>query len=103
MSSFLYDGKAKTLTNGYELKEVKKFSYSKSHWGIFYSFISLSDSNVYVDNMNKAIAEARGDGMVNVNFRVETCKINFIPLFNLLPMWPGCTNLTVKGDIVKIK
>ena len=33
----------------------------------------------------------------------DGCGINYVPALSLLPFWPGCADVTVEGQIVKLE
>ena len=80
---------------------VGEFSYSTRMWGLFFSWIPINGSVDVSEAMNKAIAEHKGDGVINLTVRSDGCATNYLPALSLLPIWPGCADVTVEGQIVK--
>ena len=103
MSAFLEDKEGKLLAKDYELKVVKEFSHTDRHWGIFFSLIPLSGTDVFIYEINKSVEEENAYGLINLSLTADTCAINDMPILDFFPLWPGCTNLTLKGEIVKIE
>ncbi len=102
MSAFIYGKKGDILLKGDErLKKISNFSFSKLMWSIFYTGISLSDDQIFVNELNRSIENEKGDGMINFKLKNSACFLNYIFLFNLLPFWPGCAHITISGEIIK--
>lgn len=102
MSPFLYGPRGESVEKGKDLAVVGKFEYVKYHWGILYSAVALSGTGDIGEAINAEIARLHGDGMVNLTVTAKNGFLNSIPIFNLLPIWPGFTRLEVEGDIVKL-
>ena len=103
MSGYLYNNKKETLVKGDKLKVVQNFSYQKTFWSILYSYKSLSDEEEIVMALNEAIKDNNGYGVINLSAEMRACKINSIPVLSVLPIWPGCADITLKGEIVKVE
>ncbi len=101
MSGSLYgpNGEVTNTENG--LKEIDGFYYSREYWSMFYSLVPLSGTNDIVEQMNMKIEKAGGDGMINVKVISDYSKLTSIWPLNLLPIWPGCSEVQVRGTIVK--
>lgn len=102
-SAFLYGPHDEILIKDDQLETISKFRYQQTFWGIGWSFIPLSTEDELVSKMNSEIESVKADGMINLTIISEQSAINSIPILNLLPLWPGATNVTVEGEIVKLK
>jgi len=55
------------------------------------------------EEVNRQVEAVGGEAVVN--FAVETSNgcdvLNMFPIFNVLPIWPGCVPVTIYGDIVR--
>lgn len=105
MSAYLYGPDKKVVAKGKGLKTIADFKYEKRVWGIMYTFVTLSeDINADLTNkINGAVTNADGDGMINVAITFkESCGISRVPIINLLPFWPGCVDVLVSGEVVKL-
>ena len=102
-SPFLYGPNDEILAKGKDLDVAAKFAYQKKFWGIGWSLIKLSKENELVSKMNADMESYKADGMINLTIKAEQNGINHIPVFNLLPIWPGATLVTVEGEIVRRK
>lgn len=101
-SAFIYapDGRPVTVR---ELQRTGQLVWVERVWGIFWSWIPLSGTVDVSAPMNDQIARAGGQGVINLRVESENCGINYVPLLNLLPIYPGCTYVTITGDIVRLR
>ena len=103
MSSRIYDQQGRILSGGKDLAIVKKkFFIERTYWGIFYSLIPLTGPGKEIgDDLNEIIRRYRGNALVNVRISSRSCYLNyFIPL-SILPFWPGCSVISISGDVAK--
>lgn len=100
MSGSLYDPTGNLIGDGKGLKINQRFEYTTSLCSIFYSLIPLSRSDDMVEQMNKKIEVAGGDGMTNVSVKSDYSMLTAAFPLSLLPMWPGCSKVTINGTIV---
>jgi hypothetical protein len=101
MSSSLYGPNGEVVQQGGRLKAVKAFEYTKYYWSTLYSIIPLSGSSDIVEQMDKEIEEAGGDGIINVSVSSDYSKLTSVFPLNILPIWPGCSEIRVRGTIVR--
>ncbi len=102
MSISLYGPDGEVVEGGGKLKPIKRFEYTKYYWSTFYSIIPLSRTSDIVEQMNKEIKEAGGDGITSVSITSDYSKLTSAFPLNLLPIWPGCSKISVTGTIVKL-
>lgn len=104
MSAFVNGPNKSVLVKDDSLQVIQKFEFQKKQWAMMYSFVNLSDDEIFATEINKAIKQANGDALINLNVTSANCFINF-GLFALpiLPFYPGCSDVTVSGDIVVAK
>jgi hypothetical protein len=100
-SAFIYAPDDRPVTVN-ELQRVGQLAWVERVWGIFWSWIPLTGTIDVSAPMNDQIARAGGQGVINLRVRVENCGMNYVPVFNLLPVYPGCSFVTVTGDIVRL-
>ena len=100
-SSFLY-GPDEQLVAAGQLTTLTSFTLEKRIWGILWSFVPLSGAEDVSDEINERIAEAGGEGVTNLSVQVENCGMNYVPIINWLPIYPGCTLVHVTGVVVKL-
>jgi hypothetical protein len=84
-----------------QLVKVDDFRAEARLWGIFYSLIPLGGDLDVSATINKLVAKAGGDGVVDLTVRAESCGINYVFPLTLLPVWPGCTLVRVEGSVVR--
>lgn len=82
---------------------VGTFDDKRTAWGMLYSGVKLTPKKDISKEVNRQVARAKGDAIVNLRVATETCALDFIPILNILPIWPGCTNVYVKGDIIRVE
>jgi hypothetical protein len=101
MSSTLYTPMGEVVEHGEGLNSIESFKHTQSLCSIFYSLIPLSKSDEIIEQMNNKIKEVGGEGITNVVVKSEFSQLTAIFPLNLLPFWPGCTEITLSGIIVK--
>ncbi len=52
--------------------------------------------------INAQVARAGGDAVINLRISTAHCGSDFVPVLSWFPVWPGCTNVHVEGDIVRV-
>ena len=82
---------------------VGTFEASGTAWGMMYSSVKLTPKTEISKEVNRQVGQARGDAIVNLSVSTAHCAMNFVLPLNFLPIWPGCTNVRVRGDIVKVR
>ncbi len=101
LSPVLPDERGRPLYLGENLQPVGEFSFNRTSVGCFYSMtgeaIDLSD------DLNREVERRQGEGIVLLSLRSGVCASSmFFPL-TVLPLYPGCQNLTVTGTVVTRK
>ena len=86
-----------------EMEVVGKISYKKTFWGLLYGLIRLTNEQDASQPINRQIRDAGGDGARDVSISVENGPFNEMPIFNMIPFWPGITRVIIKGDIIKFQ
>jgi hypothetical protein len=99
-SPFIYGPDDRPLNPG-EVQHVGKMVWVERVWGLWWSWIPLSGTIDVSAPINAQIARAGGDGIINLKVIAENCGMNYVPVFNMVPLYPGCTYVTITGDIVK--
>jgi len=103
MSPYLFGENNEILAKGKDLDVVQPFKYKKRVYSILWTIIPLSGDSDITEEMNKKIAEAKGEAMINVSVESAACALNLVPVISLVPLWVGCANITIEGEIVKRK
>jgi hypothetical protein len=71
-------------------------------WGLLYTGIRLTPRTDISKAVNGQVAAVGGDAVVNLRIMGSHCGGDFIPLVSFVPIWPGCANIVVEGDIIKV-
>ncbi len=102
LSPMVRDKKGR-LHNRHTLEKVGTFETTRTSVGFFYSLLSLPWTADISEAVNAQVAAAGGEALIDFDITVDTgCDLlNFFPLLNALPIWPGCVPVTAKGDIVR--
>ena len=72
-------------------------------WGMLYSGIRLTPELDVSDAVNQEVQRLHGDAVVNLTVATRQCVMNWVPVANVLPMWPGCANVHIHGDIIRVR
>ena len=86
-----------------DLEVLGSFEHSERRWGLLYSFLPLGGDVDLSEAITQQIEAAGGEGMINMTVESEGCTLNYLPAVSLLPVWPGCADLRVSGEIVRRK
>ena len=86
-----------------KIKRVGIFETEFSAWSILYGSIPFSAKTDISEQINRQVENVGGDAVTNVLVTVNNCKINEVPFFSLLPIWPGCLDAKVQGTIIKVR
>ena len=91
------------LYDGPSLLKVGTLDVRKTTFGIFYSTAALPPTRDFSDDVNRQIAAAGGEAVVNLQIGLGGgCGwLNGFPILNALPFWPGCVAVRLTGDIVR--
>ena len=82
---------------------VGHFDEDRTAWGMLYSAVKLTPEKDISSALNEQVKRAGGDAVVNVSIATRQCGLNWFPVLNLLPFWPGCANVHVEGDIIRVR
>lgn len=82
-------------------KKVADFQHESTSVAVFYSFAGAAKKDIS-RFVNEQVAKHGGDAIVNLKVGVKQCGANWVPFLYILPFWPGCATVQVKGDIVKV-
>lgn len=100
MSGYLNDSHQRVVSPK-SLAVVGEFKEEARLWGAVFSWVPVTKTVDVSNAMNREIAAAGGEGMINVKVTSDGCAMNYVPVMSLLPMWPGCADVTIEGQIVK--
>jgi len=102
LSGQLLDDKGAPVS-GDNLEVVGRLGASRRGWSIFWSLLPLRRVD-FSREINAQVAAAGGEGVVNLQITSGdgcTRSINQVPFAVLLPIFPGCTDVTISGEIVR--
>jgi hypothetical protein len=102
MSGYVYGPKNRALSPR-SLEVVSEFEHEGRLWGVLFSWLPVSGDLDLSDEINNDVEAAGGEGVINLSVKSEGCVLNYIPGLSLIPMWPGCADVTVAGQVVKRK
>ncbi len=82
---------------------VGHFESRHNAWGLLYSTVRLDPITNISNEINEQVRAAGGDAVIRLSIRSKPCATDFVPVFNFLPFWPGCTRVVVEGDIIRVR
>jgi len=101
LSPVLPDGQGKPLSLDKDLQPLGEFAFTRTSVGFFYSMtgtaIDLSD------DLNREVETRRGEGIVRLALRPKLCATSWFFPLTILPIYPGCQNVSVTGTVVTRK
>jgi len=104
MTPYIYDKNEKILVENEDLVIVRELGARQNLWGIFYGIIPLGNGNKNImHKINSQIQKSGGAGVINFTIASNECELLYLFPLSLLPVWPGCTRVVVRGDIIKRK
>lgn len=102
MSGYVYGPSGRALSPK-SLDVVAEFEHEARMWGMLFSWIPLNGKLDLSEEINRDVEQAGGTGVVNLSVTSKGCPTNYVPALSLIPVWPGCADITVAGQIVKPK
>jgi hypothetical protein len=85
-------------------KVVGHFHDEPTAWSLFYTAVALTPRTDISHSVNTQVAHSRGQAVTNLRVRNATCGLTYLVFpFGLLPIWPGCSNLEIDGDIITVE
>ena len=101
LSDSVADGSGK-LWRRSELVKVGTFEAHHTSIGFAYSALTPRSTVDVSDDVNAQVAASAGEAVVGLEITSSgACALNNVPVLPILPLWPGCVRVEVKGDIVK--
>jgi hypothetical protein len=91
-----------SLVESGRIVNVRTLQIESTAWGVLYSAVRLTPRTDISNAVNERVSAWGGDALVNVQISSAHCATDWFAVFTMLPFWPGCTNVVVKGDIVKV-
>jgi hypothetical protein len=84
-------------------EKIAAFHTTSRAWGIFYSLLRFNPHTDISEAINTQVAAARGQAVVNLRVMAGHCSMNTVAVVVGIPFLPGCTNVVVEGDIIRVK
>ena len=72
-------------------------------WGVFYSSVKLTPEMDVSQAVNQEVARLHGDAVINLTISTRQCGFNWAVFANVLPFWPGCADVHVHGDVIRVR
>lgn len=101
LSRAVRDEDGRLVESGRAVK-VGALRHEKTAWGLLYSAISLTPRTDISATVNQRVEAAGGDAVVNLRVSGSECATDWFAILTFLPVWPGCTNVVVEGDVVRV-
>jgi len=85
------------------LRKVGNLTAGRTAVGLVYSAVSLPSRYDISDEVNAQVPAVGGEAVVGLAVSLSTScnSLNLFPLLNALPLWPGCSSISITGDIVR--
>jgi len=82
---------------------VGHFHEERTAWGMLYSAIPFNPTTDISQAIDTQVTQSGGDAITRLEVTARSCTLSYFAFpFGILPFWPGCTNLEIDGDIVKV-
>lgn len=104
LSPYLPNADGSIVSEQKGLEIIGKAYTSKRFYRIVYGAFPLNDIEWESGTeLNAQVEKAGGQGLVNVEIENSPCGISQTVVLNIVPIWPGCNLVEIRGDIVKVK
>jgi hypothetical protein len=81
-------------------KHVGTFELEYKTWTTLWTLIPIVNRTRDIsDEVNEQVAKAGGDAVVGLDVSSKQCGLNYATLLGILP---GCGNMYLRGDIIKV-
>src|SRR5262245_45286350 len=85
-------------------KVVGAFGDQRTAWNLFWSTAKLTPESDISDAVNEQIAAVHGDAIIHLTITSKHCTLNYFAFpMGILPFWPTCADLDIRGDIIKVE
>ncbi|HMV36776.1 MAG TPA: hypothetical protein PKM44_07815 [Turneriella sp.] len=104
MSGQLYGSDKRMKADGAGLDIIGDVEVTRRYWSLLYSFAPLGDTTQQVRDLNRVIAARGAQGVVHFEIENEGCDMNNFALLvapAVLPFFPGCSKITLRGKLVR--
>jgi hypothetical protein len=84
-------------------KVVGTYHEERTAWNILWAAIKLTPTTDISEGINQQVAAAKGDAVTHLTVVSNHCPLNyFLFPFGIIPFWPSCASLEMKGDIIQV-
>lgn len=99
LSPSLPDSSGNVLYLGEELESRGTFTVEGTELGVFYN--ATGGTVDLSEDVNREVKRRGGEGVVALSVTTSHCALNWLFPLTLLPIWPGCQGVEVKGTVVR--
>jgi hypothetical protein len=101
LSDSVADGTGRLWTRN-DLVKVGVFQAHRTSVGFLYSRLTPLSTVDVSEELNAQVSASAGEAVVGLEISSSgACGLNAVPVLPILPIWPGCVHVDVRGDIVK--
>lgn len=84
-------------------KIVGKFEGEYTAWNILWAAVKLTPEKDISNDVNAQVRQHHGHAVTNLEIETRHCALNyFVFPFALIPFWPSCANVKVRGNIIQV-
>ncbi len=84
-------------------QKVGSLKVDRRAWSLVWGAVPTRKFTDLSDEVNAQIDAAEGQAVVNLKIMARQCVGNYVIPFTLLPFYPGCVKLKIRGDIIREK
>lgn len=85
-----------------EREVIGQVHIERTVWSEVYGAVNLDDNTDISNQINEQVAAVGGDAVVNLTISGQPCGWGYVFILNWLPFWPGCANLDIDGEIIRV-
>lgn len=86
-----------------QMEKVGELTIDRTAWGLLYSLVPLTPSLDISDEVNQQVAASHADGVIKLRSNVRPCALDYFFVLTFIPIWPGCANIEIRGDMIRFK
>ncbi len=102
MSAGMYGPNHEMLRHD-QMEKVGDLSIDRTAWGMFYSLLPLTPTLDISQEVNEQLAASHADAVIKLRSNVRPCALDYFFVFTFIPFWPGCANIEIRGDMIRLK
>lgn len=104
MTPQIYGSDGKIKADGVGLEILGDIEVAHRYWSLVYSFVPIGDTRKQLADFDAEIRNRGGQGVINFEIENSGCDMNnfaYIIAPAVLPFFPGCSKITMRGKIVR--